>query len=61
MKPALEYCAIAMLSAAQVHLDELQNVHNNALRIAFRKPLNLHTRITDLHEMAGIQPIRERF
>ena len=47
-----------MLSAAQVHLKKLQKVQNKALRIAFRKPI--HTRITDLHEMEGIEPIRER-
>ena len=42
----------------QVHLEKLQKVQDKALRIAFRKPI--HTRITDLHEMAGIEPICER-
>ena len=51
VRPVLEYGAIVMLSAAQVHLEKLQKVHNKTIRIAFRKPI--HTRITDLHEMAG--------
>ena len=58
VRPVLEHGAIVMLSAAQVHLEKLQKVQNKALRIAFRKPI--HTRITDLHEMASIEPIRER-
>ena len=58
VRPVLEYGAIVMISAAQVHLEKLQKVQNKALRIAFKKPI--HTRITDLHEMAGIEPIRER-
>ena len=46
---------IVMLSAAQVHLEKLQKVQNKALRI-----VSIHTRITDLHEMAGNEPNRER-
>ena len=57
VRPVLEYGAIVILSAAQVHLEKLQKVQNKALRIAFRKPI--HTQITDLHETAGIEPIRE--
>ena len=58
VRPVLEHGAIVMLSAAQVHIEKQQKVQNKALRIAFRKPI--HTRITDLHEMASIEPIRER-
>ena len=43
VRPVLEYVAIVMLSAAQVHLEKLQKVQNKAFRIAFRKPI--HTRI----------------
>ena len=58
VRPVLEYGAIVILSAAQVHLEKLQKLQNKARRIAFRKPV--HTQITDLHEMAGIEPICER-
>ena len=58
VRPVLEYGAIVMLSAAQVLLEKLQKVHNKAKRIAFGIPI--HTRIPELPEMAGIEPIRER-
>ena len=58
VRPVLEYGAIVMLSAAQVHLEKQTKIQDKAIRIAFGKPI--HTRITDLHEMAGIEPMRER-
>ena len=38
-------------------IGKLQKIQKKAARIAYRKPT--HTRITDLHEMANIEPIRE--
>ena len=52
----LEYGAIVMLLAAQVHLETLRKLQNKAITIAFRKPI--YTRFIYLHEMAGIEPIR---
>ncbi len=51
----MDYGCCAWLAASLAHVALLQRVQNRALRIALRLPLR--TRITDLHDMAGIPPI----
>ncbi len=53
----IEYGCCAWIGASHAQVDMLQKVQNTALRIALRKPS--WTRITDLHDMAGIQPLAD--
>ena len=58
IRPVLEYGAIILAAANKTRLAQLQVIQNRALRICLRMPK--YTRISVLHELANIEPIRQR-
>ena len=58
IRPVLEYGAIILAAANKTRLAQLQLIQNRALRICLRMPK--YTRIRVLHELANIEPIRQR-
>ena len=59
IRPVLEYGSIVLLSATKATLKKLQVIQNKAIKIAYR--LHPHSHTSDIHEIAGIQTINERF
>ena len=59
VRPVLEYGAIALLSAPKTILEKIQLVQNKAIKIAYRLPWCTSTR--KIHELAEIEPIKNRF
>ena len=55
----LEYGAIALLSAPKTTLEKIQLVQNKAIKIAYRLPWCTSTR--KIHQLAEIEPIKNRF
>ena len=59
IRPVLEYGSIVMLSASKGALKKLQVIQNKAIKIAYR--LHPHSHTDEIHEIAGIEPIKVRF
>ena len=59
VRPVQEYGAIALLSAPNTTLEEIQLVQNKAIKIAYRLPWCTSTR--KIHQLAEIEPIKNRF
>ena len=59
VRPVLEYGAIVLLSASPYQLKQLQIVQNRAIKIAYRLPWRTGT--DEIHEIAGIEPLKERY
>ena len=59
VRPVIEYGAIALLSAPKTTLEKIQLVQNKAIKIAYRLPWCTST--CKIHELAEIEPIKNRF
>ena len=57
IRPILTYAAPAWCGVAKTTLSQMQTIQNKCLRLALSRAR--HTRLTDLHEEAGVVPIRE--
>ena len=60
IRPILEYGAVLTAGVSKTNMKKLQVVQNNALRLALNNPRKGKTRITSLHERAGIDMIETR-
>jgi hypothetical protein len=61
IRSVLEYSAILAPAISSTNLNTLQIIQNSALRIILKKPIFTRTRISDLHQEANIELIKERF
>jgi hypothetical protein len=59
VRPSLEYGSILLADWPSNSLKSIQILQNKVLRFAMRLPKK--TKIAKLHELAGIEPIKERF
>ena len=57
LRPIFEYGSICFVNAAEVHLDKLQLVQNQALRVVMKSPR--YMAIKDLHDCTGSLPMRQ--
>lgn len=57
LRPIMTYAAPVIYSCAKIHTQKLQVTQNKILRMIYDTPYN--TRITTLHEMAGLETIEE--
>ena len=57
IRPIFEYGCLSMINAAEVHLDKIQLVQNQALRVVLRLPA--YVSIKDLHDCSGIPLIKD--
>ena len=57
IRPIFEYGSICTVGAADVHLDKLQLLQNQALRTILKTPN--YVAIKDLHDLSGLPPIKE--
>src|ERR1700759_2160254 len=58
IRPVLETGCVATCNVSQANLQTLQRIQNSALRTALRG--NMRSRITEIHEMARIEPLADR-
>ena len=56
IRPIFEYSALSMISAANVHLNKLQLIQNQALRVVLGTPA--YVSIKDLHDCSGIKEMK---
>ncbi len=56
VRPIFEYSSLSVIDAAEVHLDKLQLIQNQALRVILRLPAYIS--IKDLHDCSGFSPIK---
>ena len=56
IRPIFEYGSVCIISAADVHLDKIQLLQNQALRLVMNCPR--YTSINDLHDGTGIHNIK---
>ena len=52
-----EYCSLCIVNAAECHLQKLQLIQNQALRVILRMPA--YVTINDLHDCSGIPQIKD--
>ena len=57
IRSVFEYSSLCIINAAETHLDKLQMVQNQALRIILGTPAYIS--IKDLHDCSGIKMINE--
>ena len=56
IRPIFEYSSIVSVTAAECHLDKLQLIQNQSLRIILKTPAYVATK--DLHDASGLEPIK---
>ena len=57
IRPIFEYSSICIINAAEVHLDKIQEIQNQALRVVMNNsPRN--TAVKDLHDCTGTHLIK---
>ena len=54
--PIFEHGSVCTINAAEVHLDKLQLIQNQALRVVMKSPRSLHRK--DLHDCTGTHIIK---
>ena len=59
VRPVLEYGSIVLQSASETQIKKIQIIQNKAIRIAYR--LHPHSHMEEIHEIANIETIKERF
>lgn len=59
MRSILEYSSILLPTLSYTNMNTLQTIQNSAIRLIFRKKYD--TKITDLHEIAKVPMLYERF
>ena len=57
IRSIFEYSAICFITAADCHLQKLQLIQNQALRLVLATPAYISTK--DLHDCSGIQPLQQ--
>ena len=57
IRPIFEYGSVCIINAAEVHLNKLQLLQNQALRVVTSSPLYTHT--NDLHDITGSSLIKK--
>ena len=57
VRPIFEYGSICYINAAEVHMDKLQLIQNQALRVVMKSPR--YMAIKDLHDCTGSDLIRK--
>ena len=57
IRSIFEYCSVGIISAAEVHMEKLQVLQNQALRVILRVPAYIS--IKDLHDASGLMSIKE--
>ena len=56
IRPLFEYSSICIINAAEVHMDKIQLLQNQALRVVMKCPRYVSTK--DLHDGTGSHPIK---
>ena len=56
IRPIFEYGSICIINAAECHMNKLQLLQNQALRVVTKNPMYIS--IKDLHDITGTQPIK---
>ena len=56
IRPIFEYASICVINAAEVHLNKIQLLQNQALRIVMKSPRYISTK--DLHDCTGSSLIK---
>ena len=57
VRSIFEYGSISFVNAAEVHMDKIQILQNQALRVVMKSPR--YMAIKDLHDCTGLQPIKK--
>ena len=57
IRSIFEYCSVCIINAAETHMQKLQLIQNQALRIVLRTPA--YVSINDLHDSSGLLKIKE--
>ena len=57
IRSIFEYCSLCIINAAESHLQKLQLIQNQALRVILRTPA--YVSIHDLHDCSGIPQIKD--
>ena len=57
IRSLFEYCSLCIVNAADCHLQKLQLIQNQALRVILRMPS--YVTINDLHDCSGIRQIKD--
>ena len=57
IRSIFEYCSVCIINAAETHLQKLQLIQNQALRVIMRTPA--YVAIDDLHDCSGLPRIKE--
>ena len=56
IRPIFDYASICIINAAEVHLDKIQLLQNQALRVVMNCPR--YVSIKDLHDCTGSYPVK---
>ena len=57
IRSLFEYCSLCIINAAECHLQKLQLIQNQALRVILRMPA--YVAIKDLHDYSGIPQVKD--
>ena len=57
IRPIFEYCTLCIINAAETHINKIQLIQNQAMRIILKTPA--YVSIKDLHDSAGLPLIKE--
>ena len=57
IRSLFEYCSVCILNAAETHIQKLQLLQNQALRIVSKSPA--YVAIEDLHDICGLPYVKE--
>ena len=57
IRTIFEYCSVCIISAAETHLQKLQLIQNQALRVILKTPA--YVSIHDLHDCSGLGKIKD--
>ena len=57
IRSLFEYCSLCIVNAAECHLQKLQLIQNQALRVILRMPA--YVTIDDLHDCSGVSRVKD--